>query len=296
MPPTWSSSVPVSRVLAFVPAAAQVVVAITPYGLHGPGAAQPASDLVIQAESGGLATRGLPYEPPFQAGGRTNEWIAGAYAAACAGRMAQRACWWLRGRGVDVSMLEAAHIAEAAYSPLSYLMAGSPPIAAPGVVETVEIHPTLDGWVGFTTNSAQQFQDFLVLIDRSDLLADEDLVSAAGRQARYDEWVAIVNGWTSQRSTAEIVELAGELRIPCAPVQSGGRLGLRALPGSWRVPRVGKQRSPPPRRPWLLEAATPGPGVPAKTVGAATVFPLAMRSRRIQLCGRCRSPASASSI
>ena len=259
-----------------VPTVGQVVVAITPYGLHGPGAAKPASDLVLQAESGGLATRGLPHEPPFQAGGLTNEWIAGAYAAAAA-----LAAWrsvragGTDGELVDVSMLEAAHIAGAAYSPLSHLMAGSPPIAAPArVVETVEIHPTLDGWVGFTTNSAQQFQDFLVLIERADLLADDDLASAAGRQARYDDWVAIVNGWTSQRSTAEIVELAGDLRIPCAPVQNAADvLVFEHFLDRGVFHELGDRGLRHPRRPWLLDGVTPGPGVPPKIVGAATVFP-----------------------
>ena len=30
---------------------------------------------------------------------------------------------------------------------------------------------------------------------------------------RFDEWVAVVNGWTSRRATAEIVELAGEREL-----------------------------------------------------------------------------------
>jgi crotonobetainyl-CoA:carnitine CoA-transferase CaiB-like acyl-CoA transferase len=249
----------VDRSRATRPATTQVVVAITPYGMHGPWADQPASDLVLQAESGGLATRGRKDRPPFMAGGRTNDWISGAYAAAgalAAWRTARRSG---EGQIVDVSMLEVAHISSASYSPLSYLMAGRPPITEPArTIESVEVHPTADGWVGFTTNSAQQFRDFLVLIGRTDLLEDADLASAAGRQHRLREWLQIVDGWTSKRATHEIVEAAGELRVPCAPVGSAEQVfefehfrsrGVfcELAGGTYRFPR----------RPWLVDGDAP---------------------------------------
>ena len=53
-----------------------VVVAITPYGLHGPYADRPATEITIQAESGALAVRGHPSREPVQAGGRTMEWVS----------------------------------------------------------------------------------------------------------------------------------------------------------------------------------------------------------------------------
>ena len=58
-----------------------VVTAITPYGLEGPYADRPATELTLQAESGALAVRGRPGREPVQAGGRTMEWVSGLYAA-----------------------------------------------------------------------------------------------------------------------------------------------------------------------------------------------------------------------
>jgi crotonobetainyl-CoA:carnitine CoA-transferase CaiB-like acyl-CoA transferase len=256
----------------------QVVVAITPYGLLGPCSARPSSDLVLQAESGSLATRGRVEQPPLMAGGRTMEWIAGAF-----GATAGLAAWRRRqrtGRGelVDVSVLEVAHLAGTAYSPLGYELAGRPPITVPArIVEAPEIHPTKDGWVGFTTNSAQQLQDFMILIDRSDLLADEELASMPGRQARYHEWTAIVEGWTSVRSTEEVVLAASALRIPCAPVlDAAGVLELplfrernifrRSLDGDFLHPR----------RPWLLDGScdAPDPEAGPRTSERRTETPL----------------------
>ena len=49
------------------------------------------------------------------------------------------------------------------------------------MVEVPSIVPTSDGWV--TTNSATQFQDFLLMIGRSDWLDDADLSVATKRFA-----------------------------------------------------------------------------------------------------------------
>ena len=59
---------------------------------------------------------------------------------------------------------------------------GWPPLQRPTrTIEIPSIEPTADGYVGFTTNSAQQFADFLVLIGRPDLLDDRDLAMHVGR-------------------------------------------------------------------------------------------------------------------
>ena len=58
-----------------------VVVSITPFGLEGPYAGRPASELTVQAESGALAIRGRADRPPFQAGGQVTDWVTGVYAA-----------------------------------------------------------------------------------------------------------------------------------------------------------------------------------------------------------------------
>src|SRR5258705_8447694 len=87
-------------------------------------------------------------------------------------------------------------------------------------LELPSIVPTADGMIGFCTITAQQFQDFLVLIDRPDLLDDDDLASMPGRVRRRDEFLAMVQRWTETRSTDEILDLAVAFRIPVAPIGS----------------------------------------------------------------------------
>jgi crotonobetainyl-CoA:carnitine CoA-transferase CaiB-like acyl-CoA transferase len=95
--------------------------------------------------------------------------------------------------------------------------------ALPGrSIELPSIVPTADGLVGFCTITAQQFADFLVMIDLADLLEDADLASFAGRRRRRAEFLNIVHGWAATRTTEEIIELAAAMRIPVAPVGTPG--------------------------------------------------------------------------
>ena len=68
--------------------------------------------------------------------------------------------------------------------PRSVLQPVRPARSVPGPARTIEtpsIEPTADGYVGFCTNSGQQFRDFLVLIERPDLL--DDARAGAGLRA-----------------------------------------------------------------------------------------------------------------
>ncbi len=85
-------------------------------------------------------------------------------------------------------------------------------------LELPSIVPTADGLVGFCTITAQQFQDFLVLIERPDLIDDADLASMPGRIKRRDEFLAMVHDWAADKTTDEIIDLATAFRIPVTPI------------------------------------------------------------------------------
>ena len=207
-------------------AAAQVVLWITPFGLGGPWCDRPWTEFTLQAESGSIGTRGLPGREPFQAGGRITEWIGGTYAGVAALAAVLRMRHTGHGERVDFSLLEAITLAGTNYMDLSQRLLAGPPDPEklgplPQSVETPSIEPTRDGYVGFCTNSRQQLSDFLLLIGRPDLQADEQLAQVHGRAARFQEWNAIVHAYTKQHTTEEVLEAAALLRIPVAPVLSG---------------------------------------------------------------------------
>jgi crotonobetainyl-CoA:carnitine CoA-transferase CaiB-like acyl-CoA transferase len=146
-----------------------VAVSISPFGAQGPWADHPATEFTLQAACGSMASRGTPERPPLPAGGRIGEWVTGTYAAVATLAATHDG----RGRHVDVAMLECMAVTLATYPSVFASFAGWPELKGTGrTVEVPSIEPTSDGYVVFTTNSAQQFQDFVVLIGRPDWLGD----------------------------------------------------------------------------------------------------------------------------
>jgi crotonobetainyl-CoA:carnitine CoA-transferase CaiB-like acyl-CoA transferase len=261
-PPDWAQRSP-----------SLVVLSITPFGRGGPYDARPASELTLQAESGSISTRGLRGREPFQAGGRVGQWVGGTFAAVAALAAVLRARASGCGESVDFSLCECLNVAASNFLDVFHSLLGRPPLAGglPATVETPSIERSADGWVGFCTNSAQQFSDFLLLIERPDLREDRALFAALNRLARLDEWQAIVSGWMQRHTTAEIVERASLLRIPVSPVNDGpGVLAhehLRARGAFWRDPGG---RFEMPRPPYKIDGASPPAPRPAPRLGEHT--------------------------
>jgi crotonobetainyl-CoA:carnitine CoA-transferase CaiB-like acyl-CoA transferase len=253
-----------------------VVLSITPYGLTGPWADRLATEFTLQAESGSIGMRGVMGREPFQAGGRISEWAAGAFGAAATLPALCRARATGRGEHIDLSILETANMVFTNFSEtMNRLMngSGSDPehaFLAPSV-ETPSVEPTADGYVGFCTNSRQQFSDFLLLIERPDLQADEELAQFAGRLMRFDEWNRIMRDWLLKKTTAEIIERASSLRIPVAPignaetVQTHEHLLTRGVFGPDATGRFVQ-----PRRPYRIDDVDPPGPRPAPRLGAHT--------------------------
>ncbi len=203
-------------------AASAVVVAVTAFGTTGPYVENQvaANEFILQALCGSIAGRGWPDDEPVQAGGRLGEWLAGTFAAAAAAATARHAARTGRGQVIDVSTYEAMAIAMGGLSAMSASVLGADSLLHERSLELPSIVSTADGMVGFCTITAQQFQDFLVMIDRADLVDDAELASLAGRVERRDEFLDMVSAWTRSRTTQEIVDLAVAFRIPVSPIAS----------------------------------------------------------------------------
>jgi crotonobetainyl-CoA:carnitine CoA-transferase CaiB-like acyl-CoA transferase len=251
-----------------------VMLSISAYGRTGPCAHKAATEFTLQAESGSLSTRGRRDQPPVMAGGKITEYVGGTFAAVAALAAVLRAIKTGIGETIDFSLLEVFNIAGTSYADMMSSLWGRPEI--PGVMRNVEvpsIEPTKDGWVGFATNSFQQYSDFLVLIGRPDLLEQKDLANAPGRSKRMKEWNEIVHAWTREHTTAEIIEIASLLRIPVAPVNNGKTV----LEHEQLVARKVFVDNPPhdkseitfkqPRPPYLINGQTPFPFKSAPLLG-----------------------------
>ncbi|ORW41711.1 cag pathogenicity island protein [Mycobacterium paraense] len=253
-----------------------VIVALSPYGLTGPYRDRPSTEFTIQAESGTLALRGRPDQPPIQAGGRVFEWVMAGYAAVGALGALRRVQLGGAGEIVDCSLLESCHLSASGFADLYHELAGRPPLTVPArQVEIPSIEPTADGWVGFNTNTRQQFESFLAMIGRLDLL-DEDPAWALAmtRWERREEWNRIVREWTTQRSTDEIVALASDLRIPVSPVNNGQTVldhPQFTARGIWR--RYADGGFTHPLAPYRINGRRPAPTAGAPPLGELSEVP-----------------------
>ena len=202
-----------------------VVLSITPFGRTGPWRNRPATGFTVQAESGSLGARGQRDGIPFQAGGRIAEWSCGVFGAVGAFVAALEAGRSGFGDHVDCPWITADHTTTNPNMSLTYDLMGRPPITSPArVVDAPSIERTSDGFIGLNTNTRQQFEDFVRMIDRSNLLEDERWFSAEYRMLNLDEWNSFVSPWMRARSSDEIMELASLWRIPVAPVNNGRTL------------------------------------------------------------------------
>jgi crotonobetainyl-CoA:carnitine CoA-transferase CaiB-like acyl-CoA transferase len=198
-----------------------VVVSISPFGLGAPRADRPWTEFTLQALGGSTASRGLKQTPPTHAAGELTEWYAAPYAATAAVAAWREARATGRGAHVDVSLLEVACLV-GQYAPVMWQFFGKPQMPARQRIVMIPcVEPTKDGWVGFSTITGQQFQDFLALIEAIEYLDDAEMASQAGRLARADEIGPVIRAWTSRHTTDEVIERATALRIPVAPIGTG---------------------------------------------------------------------------
>jgi crotonobetainyl-CoA:carnitine CoA-transferase CaiB-like acyl-CoA transferase len=196
------------------------LLSISWFGRSGPWADRPATEFTLQAWAGSTALRGTRDRPPLAAGGRLGEWLGGGYAAIGALAAVTSARRTGRGQLVDLSLLEVVHLSMAPFTTVVASFRG-PGANASRTVELPSVEPAADGWVGFCTITNQQWRDFLVLIERGDLVDDAGLASYFTRDERRDEVTAMIHAWTRHRTVAEIIERATLLRIPVAPIGNG---------------------------------------------------------------------------
>ena len=197
------------------------VASISPWGLKGPYANRPATEMTLQAAVGSIDYRGLPGRKPVFAGGRVGEWAAGSFGAvgAMSAMLAARESG--QGQHLDVSMFEAMVLSLTVYHDLNSQWFEGP---LPRAIEIPSNEPTQDGWVGLCTITGQQWKDFCALLGRQDIGDDERFLDGRARMEHFEKMRDMIHGWTRQHTTEEVIELAGLMRIPAAPVGNGQTL------------------------------------------------------------------------
>ena len=245
-----------------------VITSIRPYGLEGPWAQRSLNEFLVQADTGSIICRGHVSQPPYMAGGDVFEWMAACYAAPPSLAAIDRSRRCAQGEVVDVSIAEATALAASTFADLSQQMSGRTGLPKRSL-ETPSIERAKDGWVGFNTNTRQQFQSFCLMIERPDLM-DSEWADLRTRTTRLDEWSAIVNEWMEQHPVAEIVDLASELRVPVARVNDGPGVLSEEHLGARDFFAPTPQGFAAPRSPRMIDGERPPIPEPAPVIGEHT--------------------------
>jgi crotonobetainyl-CoA:carnitine CoA-transferase CaiB-like acyl-CoA transferase len=207
-----------------------VILSISPWGLTGPWAGRPGTEFIVQAESGALAMHTDDKGRTYQSGGQITGWSAGTFGAVGALGALIRARRTGQGELIDCSLQATATYMFTIFIDTFHEIGGRPEPLGPLThsIDLPSIEPTLDGLIGFKVLTRPQFENFLILIERPDLLDQVEWAGAVFREEHRAEWDQMVHAWTTKRTTAEVMELAGVLRIPVAPVNDAD--GVLASP------------------------------------------------------------------
>lgn len=236
------------------------VTSITPFGLEGPWSGRPATELTLQAWSGGAVGlgRGWDDRAPVTIGGQVGEWVTGVFAALGTLVARQRARSGAPGELVDVSMLEAMACC-LTYHPVSFFDMAGRPFRTGRSVMTPGVHVAKDGLMGLGVGTGQQWLDFCAMVGHPEWMDDPTLYSNRGHLS------PIIDEWMVQRTIDEIVELCRAFRIPHAPIGNGETIPktehFLARGSLVPNPRDGFEQPDRPFRlsPAVLPAATPAP-------------------------------------
>ena len=195
------------------------VTTITPFGLEGPWSDRAATEFTLQAWSGGIVGlgRGAQDRAPVFVGGQIGEWLTGVQAAI--GTMASRARSRRDGSGelVDVSMLETLVLC-LTYYPVTYFDMVGRPFRSGRSIVTPGVETASEGLVGLGVGTGQQWLDFCVMVDHPEWMEDRSLF------ANRSHLKPDIAAWMAEHTTAEILEVAGNFRIPHAPIGTGATI------------------------------------------------------------------------
>lgn len=200
--------------------AALITVAVTPYGLTGPLADVPATDLTLMAESGLAGITGDPARAPLALYGHQPSYQGGLSAAVAAVAAVYERERSGRGDYVDISMLDAMAITLEEYVPF---LAYSGKTKARTGNRTIyngplsDIYRTRDGFAGIMLNTVPQWEALTIALGHPEWQEDPRYATWESRVEHGDELGADIASWFAERTTADAVSELQDLRVPVAP-------------------------------------------------------------------------------
>jgi crotonobetainyl-CoA:carnitine CoA-transferase CaiB-like acyl-CoA transferase len=195
---------------------------ITGYGQTGPNAARPGYDGLFQAMGGMMAVTGVPDgQPgagPLKAGPSLVDVFTGHNAAIAILAALNHRHASGQGQYIDVALLDCA-VAMVSHITQDYLLSGiAPPRLGNGGNGggPADLLHCRDGIVYITAGTQEHWSRLCKLMQRPDLYADPRFDTNLARGQNRNVLIAIINEWSAQWSTQELLAELDRLGIPAA--------------------------------------------------------------------------------
>ena len=201
-----------------------VYCSITGFGHDGPYAERAGYDLMVQAMTGMMSITGRPDEAPgggpLRVGVALTDLFTGVYAATAilaALRVRERTG---EGQHIDMALLDVG-MAILANQASAFLNTGVAPRrqgnSHPSLAPYQDFH-TQDGSMLLAIGNNGQFARFCEAAGHAEWTADPRFATNSLRVAHREALVALMEGVTRTRSTAEWVALLQDKAVPCGPI------------------------------------------------------------------------------
>jgi crotonobetainyl-CoA:carnitine CoA-transferase CaiB-like acyl-CoA transferase len=254
-----------------------IVASSSSFGRTGPDRSQVAYGTLIQCFTGWAQLSSYPDEVPRSAGGVWADPLLGVLETTLVLAALWRRAQTGAGCYLDVSLAEAT-LAAMPEAILSWELerqqlqprGNRDPVHAPQ-----GCYPALarDSWVAITVHNDEEWRALTEVMDLTELAGLDGLRTAEGRAAEHDRIDKAIAAWTSQRLSAEVVELLQRAGIAAARTMRQNELRtdehLRARRFFTEVPALSGQPRQVPTLAWLLDGRRLSPAGPAPELGAA---------------------------
>jgi crotonobetainyl-CoA:carnitine CoA-transferase CaiB-like acyl-CoA transferase len=198
-----------------------IYASVTAFGQYGPYARWRGYDILAQAISGYMSITGFPDRPPTRSGQSISDYYAGMLCAFSIVSALHYRGRTGKGQHIDMALLDGLITAldnlGERYTVGGEILTRKGNISFAG--SSSGVYPTTDGYVAIAAGSSNLvWRRFCQIIGQPGLADDPKFANTAARRANQAETAAIIQGWTSQRTKAEVVSTLAEGGVPAAPV------------------------------------------------------------------------------
>jgi formyl-CoA transferase len=228
-----------------------VYAAVSGFGHYGPYKDRAGYDIISQAMGGLMSTTGWPDGPPTRTGTAMGDVLAGLSVTIGILAAIQNRERTGEGQKVDVALVDSV-VASLEIINQIYLSEGRVPTRIGNRYESVYPYDSFevaDGYIVIGCGNDKLWQKLCAVMGDTELAANQDFALNRNRVGRHSEVKPLVERWSRQIKTADILGQLEKAGIPCAPIYNIDQVvndphigGAREMFVDVEHPKAGKTR------------------------------------------------------